>query len=88
MAVIGLIGCDMPRSGAKFPNLVLMKLSTYYKSQGYETRLLHPSDITDGGNMFEPYERLVGACVFSWNQHIADDLEQHFGVVMGWYGEH
>ena len=77
----GLIDTD----SHNFPNLVLMKLSTWLKSKGYEVELLHPDDILKGNNLFYDYDELYGACVFDWNQHIADRLSE-LGVYMGGTG--
>lgn len=44
---IGLIDVD----GTKFPNLVLMKLSAWYKAHGHTTYLLKPDDVLLGGGL-------------------------------------
>ena len=58
---IGLIDVDH----TKFPNLVLMKLSAWYKGQGHDTFLLKPDDVLNGENLFQPYDKLIGACVIT-----------------------
>ena len=75
---IGLVDVD----SHNFPNLVLMKLSTWYKRQGHEVELLKPGDVLKGSNLFCDYDEMYGACVFDWNRPIADRLQQ-FGVHMG-----
>lgn len=78
---IGLIDIDR----TDFPNLVLMKLSAWYKAKGYETTLLHPADVINGQNLFGECDEMVGACVFDWNQNICDLLEK-CGVNVGGVG--
>jgi hypothetical protein len=78
---IGLIDVD----GTSFPNLVLMKLSAWYKQQGYNTFLLNPDDVLNGENLFTPYDKLIGACVFTKNSLIAQKLIA-IGVDMGGTG--
>ena len=65
-----------------FPNLVLMKLSTWFKAKGYEVDLLTPGDILKGNNLFYDYDEMYGACVFDWNRHTAEQLSE-LGVYMG-----
>jgi hypothetical protein len=67
---IGLVDVD----SHNYPNLVLMKLSAYYKNKGIETKLLKPDDILLGQNMFDPYEKLIGAVVFDKNKNISEKL--------------
>lgn len=78
---IGLIDIDR----TDFPNLVLMKLSAWYKAQGHETALLHPADVINGQNLFGECDELIGACVFDWNQNTCDLLEK-CGVNVGGIG--
>lgn len=78
---IGLIDVDQ----TKFPNLVLMKLSAWYKSQGHDTFLLSPDDVLHGENLFIPYDHLVGACVFTKNASTATVL-QSMGADIGGIG--
>ena len=78
---IGLVDVD----GHNFPNLCLMKLSAWHKMQGNQVELLKPEDIICGNNLFTNYEKLYGACVFSWNKWIADKLSD-FGVEVGGIG--
>ena len=51
---IGLVDVD----GTKFPNLVLMKLSTWHKQQGDSVRLLRPEDVLLVGDLFGGYDKL------------------------------
>jgi len=78
---IGLIDVD----GTSFPNLVLMKLSAWYKQQGHDTFLLKPDDVLNGENLFTPYDKLVGACVFTKNAGTARTL-QSMGADIGGIG--
>lgn len=78
---VGLIDVDR----TDFPNLVLMKLSSWYKAKGHETVLLHPADVINGQNLFGECDEMIGACVFDWNQHTCDLLEK-CGVNIGGVG--
>ena len=78
---IGLIDVD----SHNFPNLVLMKISTWCKQRGHEVELLHPADVLNGYNLFYGYDKLIGACVFDWNKPIAERLSK-MGVYMGGTG--
>lgn len=78
---VGLVDVD----SHNYPNLVLMKLSAWHKSQGHEVELLKPADVLNGSNLFYGYDELIGACVFDWNRPVADALEQ-YGVRMGGTG--
>ena len=75
---IGLIDVD----SHNFPNLVLMKISTWCKQHGHEVELLHPADVLNGYNLFYGYDKLIGACVFDWNKSTAERLSK-LGVYMG-----
>jgi hypothetical protein len=72
---IGLVDVDSHH----FPNLCLMKLSAWYKSQGHNVDLLKPDDVLLGQNMFSPYDKIFGACVFKENREFADEI-QRMGV--------
>ena len=76
---VGLVDVD----SHNFPNLVLMKLSAYYKKRGNEVELLHPRDVLKGRNLFCEYDKMFGACVFDWNKPIADKLEAMGVMVAG-----
>ena len=78
---IGLVDID----SHNFPNLVLMKLSTWYKAKGWEVELLRPADVLNGSNLFYGYDKLIGACVFDWNKSIAERLSS-VGVYVGGTG--
>lgn len=67
---VGLIDVD----NTDYPNLVLMKLSAWYKQQGHAVDLLIPDDVFAGGNLFNPYDKLIGACVFTKNTPIVKRL--------------
>lgn len=67
----------------KFPNLVLMKLSAWHKKQGDNTFLISPTEFFNGNNLFAPYEKIYGACVFTENARIADLIEAADGYVAG-----
>lgn len=76
---VGLIDVD----GTTFPNLVLMKLSAYYKAQGHSVELLKPRDVLLGQSLFTPYDHLIGACVFDWNFPIVEELRKHGAHIAG-----
>lgn len=76
---IGLIDVD----GTKFPNLVLMKLSAYYKAQGHETGLLTPDDVFHGNDLFKPFDKLMGACVFTRNMPLVNALRMCGAEIAG-----
>jgi hypothetical protein len=79
---VGLIDID-----SKIPNLVLMKLSAWHKSQGHTTELLKPADVLKGQNLFVQWDKLYGAVVFADNQPLARKLFAN-GVEVGgtgWY---
>jgi hypothetical protein len=78
---VGLIDVD----STSFPNLVLMKLSAWYKQQGHDTFLLSPDDVLHGENLFTPYDKLLGACVFTKNAGTARTL-QSMGADIGGIG--
>lgn len=69
---IGLIDVD----GGKFPNLALMKLSAYHKSQGDEVEWVEP--------MYWDYDRVYQSKIFSFSK----DIERTFAceVVKGGTG--
>ena len=67
----------------KFPNLVLMKLSAWHKKQGDNTFLIHPAEFFNGNNLFTPYDKIYGACVFTENARIAELIESAGGYVAG-----
>ena len=54
---IGLIQVD-----GKLPNLALMKISTFYKSQGYDVEFAWP---------LARYDKVFAAVLFAWNQKLA-----------------
>ena len=76
---IGLIDVD----DTSYPNIVLMKLSAWHKSCGNTVELLKPADILTGGNMFQPYDRLIGACVFTRNMPIVEQLRVQGAEIAG-----
>ena len=59
--MIGLIDFD-----GKIPNLALMKISTYYKSQGIPVELVKPG---------RKYEKVYCSVLFSWNREKAARLQ-------------
>lgn len=67
---IGLIDVD----NTSYPNLVLMKLSAWYKQQGHIVDLLTSDDVLTGDSLFYPHDKLIGACVFTKNAHIVERL--------------
>jgi hypothetical protein len=60
-----------------------MKLSAWHKSRGNTVDLLKPADILTGGNMFQPYDRLIGACVFTRNMPIVEQLRVQGAEIAG-----
>ena len=66
-----------------FPNLVLMKLSAWYKAQGDDVFLTHPAEFLYGGRTFKQYDRIYGACVFGENSKTAEAIEAAGGYVAG-----
>ncbi|WP_196607120.1 radical SAM protein [Pectinatus frisingensis] len=78
MANIGLIDID---SHSGFPNLALMKLSAWHKSQGDKVFLLKADDVLLGNSLFTHYDKIYGACVFDWNKNTALKL-QTLGVIV------
>jgi hypothetical protein len=76
---IGLIDVD----DTDFPNLVLMKLSAWYKRQGDSVALLKPGDVIKGQNLFQPYDKLVGACVFTSHMPIVNLLREQGADIAG-----
>lgn len=76
---MGLIDVD----GTKFPNLVLMKLSAYYKAQGHETELLTPDNVFRGNDLFAPFDKLIGACVFTGNMPLVNALRMCGAEIAG-----
>jgi len=77
---IGLIDVD-----SKIPNLVLMKLSAWHKSQGNTTELLKPADVLKGMPLFDQPDKLYAAVVFDWSRPIAKQLAK-IGVEVGGTG--
>jgi hypothetical protein len=67
---IGLIDID----SHNFPNLCLMKLSSWYKKQDDVVDLLKPEDVLLGQNMFNPYAKLYGAAVFNGHEKLIASL--------------
>ena len=77
--LVGLIDVDE----TDYPNLVLMKLSAWYKRRGYNVELLKPDDVIKGGNLFYQYDRLIGACVFTKNMPLVKLLREQGAKVAG-----
>lgn len=76
---IGLVDVD----DTDYPNLVLMKLSTWHKAQGDTVTLLKPDDVIKGQNLFQPWDKLIGACVFTKNMPIVELLREQGADVAG-----
>lgn len=77
--LIGLIDVD----NTDYPNLVLMKLSAWYKRQGHNVELLKPEDVIRGGNLFYHHDKLLGACVFKKNMPLVKLLRDQGAEVAG-----
>lgn len=76
---IGLIDVDC----TSYPNLVLMKLSAWHKSQGDTVDLLTPDDVLGGDSLFNSHDKLIGACVFTKNMGIVEALRTQGADVAG-----
>ena len=76
---VGLIDVD----GGSFPNLVLMKLSAWYKAQENTVDLLKPEDVLCGMDLFRSWEKLIGACVFTRNMPVVEALRVQGADVAG-----
>lgn len=68
---IGLIDID-----SKIPNLALMKISTYYKSQG------HGVEFFQGGK----YDLLFASAIFTRSRSMCDNLKSEYDVEIGGTG--
>jgi len=69
----------------KLPNLALMKLSHWHKSQGHNVTLAR----TPSPSMFEPhYDKVYGSAIFQWSsRRVVKDLEDAFpSAVIGGTG--
>lgn len=66
-----------------FPNLALMKIAEWHRRQGDNVELVQPSDIFMGDNLFTPYDKIYGACVFTKNAEKAKRIEEMGGCVAG-----
>lgn len=75
---IGLIDADLIDNGTRFPNLVLMKLSSYYKSQGYNTELIDYDNI-------KAYDKVFISKVFS-KTNIPIDMNKYNNIQYGGTG--
>jgi len=60
-----------------------MKLSAWYKSLGHSVELLKPADVLGGINLFTPYDKLIGACVFTDNMPIVLALREQGAEIAG-----
>lgn len=74
---IGLVDIDK----TKFPNLVLMKLSAWFKSKGCDVSLLTVNDVLNGD--IRRYDALYGACTFTKNRDKAESLKAYGVHVAG-----
>lgn len=77
---VGLIDID----SHNWPNLALMKLSTYHKELGDTVELLKPSDVLTY-SLFNHYDKLYAACIFEENRKVAVTL-QSVGIEVGGSG--
>ena len=68
-----------------FPNLVLMKLSAWYKNRGDEVILMSADRALREENLIFNYDKIYGACVFSGQEEILSELESR-GVHVGGTG--
>ena len=85
MGMVALIDCDYKTTGKTvFPNLCLMKISAYLKSQGRKTKLLTYDEYMEP-DLFNEYDDTYAACVFTKNADKARKLES-MGVKVGGTG--
>lgn len=75
---IGLIDADLLDRGTRFPNLVLMKLSGYFKDHGNKTKLIKYKDISN-------YDKVYLSKVFDFT-NIPVNLEFYGNVEKGGTG--
>lgn len=68
-----------------FPNLVLMKLSSWHKNRGDEVILMSAESALREENLIFKYDKIYGACVFSGQEEILSELESR-GVHVGGTG--
>ena len=68
-----------------FPNLVLMKLSAWHKNRGDEVTLMSAETALTEENLIFKYDKIYGACVFSGQDEILQELEKR-GVHLGGTG--
>ena len=68
-----------------FPNLVLMKLSAWHKNRGDEVTLMSAETALKEENLIFKYDKIYGACVFSGQDEILQELEKR-GVHLGGTG--
>jgi hypothetical protein len=59
---VGIIDSDLLDNGTKHPNLALMKISSYYKNKGFETKLL------EDYNNLDNYDKIYLSKVFSFTK--------------------
>lgn len=78
---IGLIDIDQ----TSWPNLVLMKLSAYWKRRGATTELVKLEEVLRGQSLFWVFDKIYGAVIFKRNRFIAQRLRR-IGVEVGGSG--
>lgn len=76
---IGVIDADLMDNGTRHPNLALMKISGYYKANGYEVNLIENYEEIDN------YDKVFVSKVFSFTQ-IPDWVVNHKKVSIGGTG--
>lgn len=76
---IALIDVD---NNPNYPNLSLMKLSAWHKSQGDYVQLISAMDYLER-DLFVEWDKAYAACVFSWNCKKARILAKHGAIVGG-----
>lgn len=64
---IGIIDADLIDSNTKFPNLALMKISSYWKSKGHESELINWENV-------EQYDKVFVSKVFDYSNAPEDIL--------------
>ncbi len=62
---IGLIDCDLSSGRSHYPNLALMKLSSYYKTKGCEVRLITYEDANPNNLFGQIFDIVFASKVFT-----------------------
>jgi len=74
---IGLIDADLLDRGTRFPNLALMKLSSYHKKRNHNTNLIKYKDINE-------FDKVYISKVFDFTE-LPNTLKENVGFNMDYY---